>query len=320
MYCSNCGAEVTGNFCQNCGAPINSDNAEKQEENSNNIGSTFKTQDTVKNPVKQKKKSGCFPALLILILFVVFVNTVLLKDDGRTSSDSLSEQENVKPIIKAETFSNITVKELKELMGEPESKEKWEYDTGVGKYNATTYTYNEGEYEFLVIKKKVVRLTVNLKVKQKVQSDSHMMSLFGITAGEDCCIVADTGSALRYQMVSDKVDEFWIPVIENDKYDMVKITYNQMLFGSLPIADSEESKLQLLCQRTVESILKSPSTAKFPNILKWNFWKQKEGIYVQAYVDAENGFGANVRSEFQFILDEDYTIKSLIFDGEEMIK
>lgn len=41
---------------------------------------------------------------------------------------------------------------------------------------------------------------------------------------------------------------------------------------------------------------------------------------VQGYVDAQNSFGAETRSKFQFIIDTDTnTIQSFIFDGQEMI-
>ena len=50
------------------------------------------------------------------------------------------------------------------------------------------------------------------------------------------------------------------------------------------------------------------------------FSKNKNIITVQSYVDSQNGFGAMIRSEFQFIIDTDTdTIQSLIFDGQEMI-
>ncbi len=82
----------------------------------------------------------------------------------------------------------------------------------------------------------------------------------------------------------------------------------------------EQSDLQIRCKKTIESLLKSPSTAKFPNILKWTFWKEDGKIYVQSYVDAQNAFGATLRSEFQFIINaDDHTVESLIFDGEEVI-
>jgi hypothetical protein len=82
----------------------------------------------------------------------------------------------------------------------------------------------------------------------------------------------------------------------------------------------EQSDLQISCQKAIKSILKSPSTAKFPNISSWSFSKQDGNIIIQGYVDSQNSFGAELRSEFQFILSvNDYIVKSLIFDGEEMI-
>ena len=77
---------------------------------------------------------------------------------------------------------------------------------------------------------------------------------------------------------------------------------------------------QIKCQDKIKELLVSPSTAKFPNILNWGFSKNKNIITVQSYVDSQNGFGAMIRSEFQFIIDTDSdTIQSLIFDGQEMI-
>lgn len=83
----------------------------------------------------------------------------------------------------------------------------------------------------------------------------------------------------------------------------------------------EATKWQLLCEEKIKEILKAPSTAKFPNITKWGMEKKDKKITIQGYVDSENGFGANLRSKFQFIVANDTsTIESLIFDGEELIK
>lgn len=82
---------------------------------------------------------------------------------------------------------------------------------------------------------------------------------------------------------------------------------------------SEETELQIYCQNTIKDILKSPSTAKFPGYSDWYFEKNKNKTIVQSYVDAQNGFGAMIRSEYQFTIVEG-TLKSLIFDGVEYIK
>lgn len=83
----------------------------------------------------------------------------------------------------------------------------------------------------------------------------------------------------------------------------------------------EASKYQSFCEEEVKKILKSPSTAKFPNYQEWGFGKKKNSVTIQGYVDSQNSFGTKTRSKFQFIIESDTnTIKSFIFDGEELIK
>lgn len=83
---------------------------------------------------------------------------------------------------------------------------------------------------------------------------------------------------------------------------------------------NEMTKWQLLCENKVKEVLKSPSSAKFPNILEWKFRKEKNIITVQSYVDAQNSFGAMIRSDFQFKFNsDDNTITSFIFDNEQII-
>ena len=87
------------------------------------------------------------------------------------------------------------------------------------------------------------------------------------------------------------------------------------------LTDDEESDLLIRCQHGIESILKSPSTAKFPNILHWAFAKNPDRILVQSYVDSQNSFGATIRSEFQVTFTPDGNdITSLIVNGVEYIK
>lgn len=81
----------------------------------------------------------------------------------------------------------------------------------------------------------------------------------------------------------------------------------------------EMTSIQIDCQDSIKSLLKVPSTAKFPGLNDWKLSKNKEEVIVQSYVDAENSFGAKIRSEFQFKIKDNQTT-SLIFDGEEHIK
>jgi len=74
-------------------------------------------------------------------------------------------------------------------------------------------------------------------------------------------------------------------------------------------------------QKEVKNKLKAPSTAEFP-IYDESFVEQVDDTHytVNCYVDAENGFGAKLRSnyscdiEYEYEDDSSYTIKNLIID------
>ncbi|MDF2881572.1 MAG: hypothetical protein K0R54_2129 [Clostridiaceae bacterium] len=82
----------------------------------------------------------------------------------------------------------------------------------------------------------------------------------------------------------------------------------------------EETNLQINSEKVIKDALKSPSTADFPNITEWKFYKDKEKIIIQSYVDSQNVFGAKLRGDFQITLAPDQkTITSLIIDGKEYL-
>ncbi|NFH40674.1 hypothetical protein [Clostridium sporogenes] len=74
-------------------------------------------------------------------------------------------------------------------------------------------------------------------------------------------------------------------------------------------------------QEEVKNKLKAPSTAKFP-IYDESFVEQIDSTHykVNCYVDAENGFGAKIRSnytcdiEYEYEDDSSYSIKNLSID------
>ncbi len=83
----------------------------------------------------------------------------------------------------------------------------------------------------------------------------------------------------------------------------------------------ERDEYIILCQEKVKEILKSPTTAKFPNYTEWGYWREKNIVIMQGYVDSQNGFGAMVRSQFQLKINTDTNmLDSFIFDGQELIQ
>lgn len=83
----------------------------------------------------------------------------------------------------------------------------------------------------------------------------------------------------------------------------------------------EMTDYQLKCKKGVSTMLKAPKSAEFPSLSEWAFSKDKERIIVQSYVDAQNSFGAQIRSRFQITFSPDgKNITSFIFEGKEYIK
>lgn len=77
-----------------------------------------------------------------------------------------------------------------------------------------------------------------------------------------------------------------------------------------PTATKDPDKLELSeigvyeygSQEAVKAALKAPSTAKFPSAVfgqdDWRLWKKGDMVTVQSWVDAQNSFGAMIRSKF----------------------
>ena len=99
----------------------------------------------------------------------------------------------------------------------------------------------------------------------------------------DYCIVVDGD----YNIVNCGIDDSAWGIEETVKHDLIKS-----------------------CKELITNSLKCPSTAKFPGEIlhadEWKIGKNDSGqIIIQSYVDAENGFGAKIRSNFQIRWDKE---------------
>lgn len=188
-----------------------------------------------KKPSKTKGKSTLY-LLVSSILFLVVSLVINGTGDKPMSTVSGDEQEKATMIIDANKFSRISPDDLVEILGEPETKEEWEYDSSNGQtYDAITWTYQSGNHEFLFIDGKVVRFTF-YGTGETYKDKKQVLSLFGISPGADITLEADTGVAFRYRHVdqSAKIAEFWltgdIGDDEEDSIGTVKITYDLKYF------------------------------------------------------------------------------------------
>ena len=275
--------------------------------------------------VKKMNRAGCLTVVLAFVFLFVLISVtsaIFKKDDD----SNIPEQDT---IIDATQFANASTEELKRIMGEPSTIEESTQEIGEYTFPIQRYSYNDGLYEFLIIENKVVRLTVNSPYYWTGEGDyfyydsnnpDTVFDPFGITPSDNMVHIANTGYALRYQLVTDNIDEFYVTECntEENTFGSARITYDQLYFGDLAVPSLERFNLEDQCEEFVKSILQSPSTAKFPSDSEWNIYDNINGTIIQAYVDAQNGFGAELRSEFQIIINNG-TITSFIFDGQELI-
>ena len=140
---------------------------------------------------------------------------------------------------------------------------------------------------------------------------------------------AHTNGETGYRLKTGNIDNIILYLLSDKSVNQIRYAdYDLYVNGSsvatlqdYTVSKDEVNKYQSLCQEKVKEILKSPSTAKFPVYTEWGFKQEKNIFTVQGYVDAQNSFGAETRSKFQFIIDIDSdNIQSFIFDGEELIK
>jgi len=157
-------------------------------------------------------------------LLILLIGILILAGCSTEETNS-----NVEVLFDVTPFSQITPEKLVELKGKAESIEDWEFSSPNGKkYKAKTYSYDNGNQEFMIIDKKVVRLTVR-GTGQKFNDAKSVLSMYGIKPEESMSKTADTGSAIRYKNVTDQVGDFWV-IHTNKSIDTLKVTYDIKYF------------------------------------------------------------------------------------------
>lgn len=176
--------------------------------------------------------------LLLVSLFGVILNGC--GSSGNSAKNVTSEKQ--KPIlVDSEKFARISTEELLKLMGTPsktESIRATKTTTGE-KVTGTAYHYerfNQKDYiEFLVFEDKVTKLNLFASKEYYRNGDNlpftnenSLFEMFNVSKTDRVRKTADTGYALRFAPVSDKVADFWILGIDKNAktFGTVKITYD----------------------------------------------------------------------------------------------
>ncbi|MDQ4680750.1 hypothetical protein, partial [Stenotrophomonas maltophilia group sp. RNC7] len=144
----------------------------------------------------------------ILTLLLIIVLLIM----GCSSSANIEPYE---VLVDVNQFSRISSEELIEKMGEPNRKEDWNNSTDRGNFLITIYYYDD--YEFFIADDSVVRMNILSEQYNdingdgiKFYSEESIFQMLNIPIDYNKIKkIADTGYALRYSPVSDKVAEVW---------------------------------------------------------------------------------------------------------------
>lgn len=229
-------------------------------------------------------------------------------------------QQQTELIYDVTQFSKLSGAELIGILGQPDSTDE---STCNGSFEipCVYYEYNNaeglGEVSFVLVNNSVVRFT---SYNEYPYTDGkEILGNFGIVEGENCTKAADTNNALRYRCPADGVDDFRAELIEGDTFGFLQVTYDMAFYEEwyLPVPMSDYVNYQTWTEEAVKSLLKSPKSADFAGFDGWSIARNQYYVAVQSYVDAQNSFGAELRSEFTFIyFTGTDTIAYAVFDGE----
>lgn len=297
---------------------------------------------------KQLKKS-VFIATCLITAFIIF-GVLMGALGGKTSTNNKAENSPsiaspssaatsttpaspspspsptvIKPavILDVTQFANISSAQLKGILGEPSKTEKTDFK-GTVTVPCVYYDYDNikglSEVEFTLINDKVIEMLTYTDLSYGKGQD--MLSRLGITKPENTYKAVDQKTAVRYRCPTSAIDDVWVGNIDSakDTFGFLRVTYD--LFYSeqwyVPVTTQEQASYTVSTKDAVKSILKSPKSADFP-FLDWSFAKNPWYVAVQSYVDAQNSFGANIRSNFTFIYSSDTgNLVYAIFDGKEV--
>lgn len=256
-----------------------------------------------------------------VISVVVLLAIVLTACSGPATSGT---GKNVTVLCDVEKFANISSAQLVAILGEPDNVEKTTTN-GFAEFPCVYYEYNNakelGEVSFILINDAVVKLVSYHNYAYN--GGKTILESFNLTAGDSCASEKKDNYA-RYRSITDKVDDLWVTLVDknSDTFECLQVTYDMFYFEEWYMAMniSEKSDYQYWTKESVNSILKAPKTAKYPGIMEWSFGKNPFYTAVQSYVDAQNSFGAQVRSKFHFVYKTGTNeLVYAVFDNEVLV-
>lgn len=290
------------------------------------------------NLLKRKSKKKPILSIVlsfVLLMVLIELSEVFFHEEMeqyRIETELREAEDESKKIKELEEKNKQLEKENKKLEKENKNLEKENKKLEKDKESETVaQTKSEEETELVGTKRNEKESLKNSEEPVEIQSENKILddlkNALGDTTGSaayDILVnqigftnveyIENTEETGNYIMTSSECD-FVLTAFPDDKVyrvfqpnggavffedDTLKMTAEEMRNNAIDY--SEMSAYYIMAKEIVESGLKNPRSAKFPSIVTKSqeiaMSKNGETIAVQSYVDAENSFGAMIRSEW----------------------
>ena len=324
QYCSKCGCQVEGNFCPNCGQPINADQTDaangqqsklSMSTNQNVYSKNYTKSGYITNNRIQPRKSN--PLKIVGIVFGILLFTGFMASLSDSDSDSTSKSYS-------SSTSSISTKTSSRSSSSKQSSSKVESVSSSSKMEekitleSVLMEIGFTEEEALKEAKKFTKVGItSITISDKVSS-------VGVDELKAYPATAQDGEEFFFTVEKRRVFniEYYDTVLYNEDQGYLS-TISDVYVPETKVDSTTYATLQVNTEDVIKRVLKSPSTAKFPWLDGWSISREDNKYTVSGYVDAQNGFGAEVRSYFTVYWEVNMetgkgSVTKLIFDGQEI--
>lgn len=234
VLCKQCGNEIPDGtkFCPHCGTPSNV--PEQVVNNQPPIA-----------PAPKKRKKGCLISFIVVFAFFIIavIGGIIAGVNGDVGSKNKPDL-----IVNGLDYAGKSVKEMQALVGNLKDGGNVNLTNTAGKtVKGKVYYLSDSDTSFTFVKGKLVSFQFYASDPVKYKKEKDIIQMFGITPAENMKQEANTGVALRYSSVSDKVSDFWIQEMDSKAktFSIVKITFDSALAGKFA-NEPEKDDLEIL--------------------------------------------------------------------------
>lgn len=180
---------------------------------------------------KPKSSAGIYVLILVLGIIAVLAVFVIVGSNAVQQDKQKEVAAQAALLVDVTQFSMIPTDELVLKMGEPEAAEDWD-NNGIP---TTTYIYNNGNYEFLIVDGKVAEMNIYAGQDSDMPYSSveGMCNMFGIPSHENIIMYKNTGAAMRFNNVGYGIEDIWIPIYDSETKQIgaIKFAYSMAAIG-----------------------------------------------------------------------------------------